>query len=199
MTSKHYWIKVWVITAVTAFIVNGTTRKILSPSDDGNLSAYQVLVAGCESGDYEAMRACAEAAIQISNDADIEKCAGFFLRTSEIAIESGIRTFEENNSFSGFVKGFITAYLNPLVGIKAAIVAVEQFFVKNSFERVDAKYLPLWEQQIFAGKAAFWVAAIVFIAMLLFARAKREQISRWLDSKGIAVQSPAASGESSSS
>lgn len=190
MNSKNYWVKVGVATVVIAFVVSNAVKWVLAPVDDGNLSAYQVLLDGYKSGSYESMRSCAEAATQLSSDTDIRKSAGFFLRSSEFALQSGVSTFEEGNSFSGFVKGSIAAYLNPILSIKAVILLVEGFAVKNCLQQINAKYLPLLEQQILAGKAAFWAVAIVFIAIPITARRKRVQISLWLDSRETLTQTP---------
>lgn len=192
MNSKNYWLKVGVATVVLAFLANVAAKWLLTPADDGNLSAYKVLVAGAQSGRYDSMRDCAAVACRTANDESLKKCADYLSRVSDLAIRSGCRTFQEANSFSGFVKGFISGFLNPLMGIESAALLVEGWFNKSDFERIDAVYLPLWQKEAFASKAAFWIAVVVFFALPILAHKKRGRITEWLDSREKPNQAPDA-------
>jgi len=192
VNSKNYWLKVGVATVVLAFLANVAVKWLVSPADNGNLSAYKVLVAGAQSGRYDSMRDCAGAASRTASDESLRKCGDYLNRVSDLAIRSGCRTFQEANSFSGFVKGFISGFLNPLMGIESAALLVEGWFNKGDFERIDAVYLPLWQKEVFASKAAFWVAVLVFFGLPILAHKKRGQITQWLDSTGKPNQAPEA-------
>lgn len=197
MNSKHYWVKVWITATVIAFVTHAAVKKALMPAYDGDLAAIKLLDAGDESKSYELMKENATQAFQIASNSDIKKLADFWRRISDFYLKHGVSSSREG--FSGAFK-MVIAGTNPFVGVEAVGFFVESLTLAPAFKRTEPWYYQQLHEEVLAteraAEKAFWVAAIVFIAIPLIARTKRKQISRWLDSKGLAVQSP-VSGDSS--
>lgn len=199
MNSKHYWVKVWITATVIAFVAHAAVKKALMPAYDGDLAAIKLLDAGDESKSYELMKENATQAFQIASNSDIKKLADFWRRISDFYLKHGVSSSREG--FSGAFK-MVIAGTNPFVGVEAVGFFVESLTLAPAFKRTEPWYYQQLHEEVLAAERAaekaFWVAAIVFIAMLLFARAKREQITRWLDSREILSQAAEAKDASSS-
>ena len=193
MSSKYYWAKVWIVTAVISFLAHYAVKRYYSPAYDGNLTACKLLDAGDASGSYESMRDNAAQAFQIASNPDIKKLADFWHRISAFYVEHGVSTYQEGKSCSGAFK-MIIAGLNPFVGVKATGFFIEGVSLEPAFKRTEAWYHPQLQKEVLATERAnaesIWAAAMVFIFIPLIASKKRVQISKWLDSGQMLSQAP---------
>jgi hypothetical protein len=188
MSSKHYWVKVWIVAAVISFLAHYAVKRYYSPAYDGNIAAYKVVSEAIESGSFVTLRDCAAKANQLASDQSLKKCSDLIYRGSDLLLQANIQTFQEQYSLSGVVKALL-AGLDPVKGFKGIKICIEALLACGDFARIDAIYKPLVEEEALAIERAnaesLWMAILIFIAIPLIAHCSypcfffKRKICRW--------------------
>ncbi len=157
MTSKQ--IQYTVVGAVVGVILAFISSALLL---DTNTKAYVVLLQGLRSGRYETCKECSDRAYSMTNDNELRYIADFFSRSSKIALDYNIQTFDAS-LMEVVVKSVLTGYLNPIKALKdsleAWILLAKMHFgdYKTNIDLIDGRYP--W--RVPTEKILFWLLLIV--------------------------------------
>lgn len=157
------------------------------PTLDANTQAYVLLLQGLKTGRYSEAKTKFDVAYSMASDQEIRYLADFFSRNCDLAISSGIGTYEEGNSVEGDIKGLVDGMEKPLDSLSAWVLMFKQWF--GDFEKncniVDQRYQPqlrTYLQALDARNNASHFSWILFLAtpagLVFYANALRTKTTK---------------------
>ena len=174
---------VWVVCfIVTLMSVPWGIEKILSPSQLGrNEQSYLLLMVANQEGRYSVLKENAIVAHDLTDDSDLRDVARFLKDVATVAMQAGVDTFKEGDTFKGQAKMFIEGFLSPL---KTGGMLWDFLFISKKIDRVDAKYEPIiiaymekQRQSEMTGRIVFWCIFVGGAIILLWVYKSRKAVS----------------------
>ncbi len=163
--NTKYYLTVAVTVLIASWLLSSLVEFVIKPDIDRNAHAYLLLVESAESGTYASMESLAREAQRLTTDQDIHKLADLIARSANFGMRSGSSTPQESGSFTGFTKGFIAGFLNPIIGLEGGAFLIEMFFtdIEGIGNRIDNRYLPVFKAYNRAKSIGSWIFWILII------------------------------------
>lgn len=116
----------------------------VEPQLEQNSIAYWLLQQGINSGLYAELKDKTDKAYSMSTDQSLTYITTWFSKAAALMLNSGLEKFTEQNSIPGFIKLFISGYVNPMNGIEGVYLIAQaklgDFQQHNA--NIDAVYPP---------------------------------------------------------
>lgn len=167
---------------VAAWVVSGGVAWLFSPSLpelDADTQAYAMLDEAVQSGNWFTISQTAREAYNSTTDPELRTLADLLQRSAKVHITSDIETIDEANSWSGWLKAFVTGWTSPLAGLEDLGVFLDVYLgdAEEMGQIVDSRYLPRLENYAKAQQRRdsvrkwswwlFWILAIAGIGLVI--------------------------------
>lgn len=181
-TPLQFYVAMVVAIFVASWIVSSIVSMLLRPNVDSNAHAYGVLINAINQTYYSQMEEQARQAQSMTTDPDIRKFSDFVARAANINMRAGAQTVDEANSFSGFGKGFVAGFMNPLLGIEGGMMFIEGVLTdyETIGERIEETYQPVYQRYRFAEECGMAVLLFLFFGGFVAYQYRREECDRVL-------------------
>jgi len=160
---------------VAAFAASWALGSVLQPARlDNNALAYLALRDAAGSGSFRKVISVVPDVLKQADDGDLLKLTGMFTRSAEMALKTGVETFDETDSPVGALKSFVYGILHPADGFSGGLgLVLDSFSIESVEEKVESRYEPQITSHIerrnraeLVGRVTFWGVLIVGFAAL---------------------------------
>lgn len=110
----------WILTGIGAWLVSPG-----NPQLDANTQAFVDLANSVESGSFNEMAYVGRQVQSSTTDPELRTLADFIARAAETNLGRNIRTLEQKNSWSGWIRDAWTGYTNPLAAIEELGMSID--------------------------------------------------------------------------
>lgn len=135
------------VVLVAAWAISSGVVWLFSPSlpeIDVDTQAYVMLDQAVQNGNWFTISQTAREAYSSATDPELRTLADLLQRLAEVHIKSDVETIDEANSWSGWLKSFVTGWTSPLTGLEGIGVTIDVYLgdVEEMGNTLDSRYLP---------------------------------------------------------